>query len=241
MKYDKDVMVLNNYEDLGKVPHMICVPLGTPWPQERVAVGPEVGNSNTSDCAFPLFAQYVGNASIDPWGNYNVDKVYEWNITPETPSDIDERYIQKDTVYTGTIVSEYTVEVEQAIPTPTGTLVGSADNYPFQTKDGVNRTLVLNGNDFNTAGIAIGKKVRIYGVGYDGTHKDGTGWELSVTTNTSITTFNVSELPNFKNVGYIDIDITANNLDSFYNASGLPRTIQFSGKAFCILAITIVQ
>ena len=232
VKYDKDVMVLNNYEDLGKVPHMICVPLGTPWPQERVAVGPEVGNSNTSDCAFPLFAQYVGNANIDPWGNYNEDKVYEWNITPETPSDIDERYIQKDTVYTGTIVSEYTVEVEQAIPTPTGTLVGSADKYPHQMKNGNWSTaLVLSAQELQSAGVAVGKKLRIYGVGYNG---EDISWQLLISGLTS-DWINATNTPSLATKGYIEFDITDSNLNTFNS------TVMIQGQAFNILAVTVVE
>jgi hypothetical protein len=234
VKYSQDVMVLNNYEDLGKVPHMIRVPIGTPWPQERVAVGPEVGSSNTTDCAFPLFAQYVGNASIDPWGNYNQDKVYEWNHTPESvTSTINEKYREENTTYTGKVRSEYTVEVVQAIPTPEGTLVGNASKYPFQTKDGVDK-LALTGSDFETAGLSIGKKVRIYGVGYDGQHKDGTGWMLYV--NGMLNRYFGNEISDFKTNGYFDIDITANNLSVFTQ-----QNVQIEGWAFNILAITIVQ
>lgn len=229
VKYDKDVMVLNN-KDLGKVPHMICVPIGTPWPQERVAIGPEVSKSNTSDCAFPLFAQYVGNASIDPWGNYNVDKVYEWNITPETPSDIDEMYIQKDTVYTGSIVSEDSVEVEQAIPTPTGTLVGS--KYPHQMKNGKWSTpLVLSAQELQSAGVAGGKKLRIYGVGYNG---EDIKWQLYIYGLTS-DWINATNTPSLATKGYIEFDITDSNLNTFN--SGI--TIQ--GEAFNILAVTVVE
>ena len=191
---NKDVLVLNNYEDLGKVPHMICVPIGTPWPQERIAVGPEVGSSNTSDCAFPLFAQYVGNASVDPWDNINEGKVYEWNHIPASvPSEIEEMYERKDTTYSGTITSEETKIVEQVIPTPVGTLVGSSEKYPHQMKNGNWKTsLVLTAQDFQAAGVAAGKKLRIYGVGYNG---DDISWELYINNYLTPSWINASNTP----------------------------------------------
>ncbi len=237
---DTEVMELNNYNDLGKVPHMICVPLGTPWPQERVAIGPEAGSSNTADCAFRDFASYVGDASVNPWESINEGKVYEWNPKPENT----ERVIQineifreaKDTTYTGTVNTEYTVEVSQMIPTPEGTLVGNASLYPHQMKDGSEGTrLLIPGQNFQDAGIAIGKKVRIYGIGYDGQHKDGTGWMLYV--NGMTDRYYGNNMSEFKNKGYFDIEITSNNLGLF----GSNRTVIIEGWAFNIQAITIVQ
>ncbi len=226
---DKEVMELNNYDNLGKAPHMICVPLGTPWPQERVAIGPEK-NGPTDDCAFPDFANYVGNASLNPWDNINQGKVYEWNpeITPVS-STINEKYLEKDTTYTGTIKTEYTVEVTQAIPTPEGTVVYTGSH---QFKDGGDGTdLIIQANDFSNAGLAIGK-LRIYGVGYEGQHKDGTGWKLYISGVGDWMT--PSTNPELKSQGYIEIDITSNNLDIFR------RTVTIQGQAFNILAITVI-
>ena len=231
---DREVQVLNNASYLGAVPHMICVPLGTPWPQERVAIGPEAGSSNTADCAFRDFAKYVGDASVNPWESINEGKVYdEWNPKPENT----ERVIQineifreaKDTTYTGTIKTEYTVEVTQAIPTPEGTVVYTG---PHQFKDGGDGTdLIIQANDFSNAGLAIGK-LRIYGVGYEGQHKDGTGWKLYISGVGDWMT--PSTNPELKSQGYIEIDITSNNLDIFR------RTVTIQGQAFNILAITVI-
>ena len=226
---DKEVMELNNYDNLGKAPHMICVPLGTPWPQERVAIGPEK-NGPTDDCAFPDFANYVGNASLNPWDNINQGKVYEWNYIPEDKSrviDIEEMYIQKDTVYTGDIVTEYTVEVEQMIPAPIGTLVGSA-KYPHQMKNGNwSTSLVLSAQELQSAGAAVGKKLRIYGVGYNG---EDIKWQLYISGLTS-DWIKATNTPSLATKGYIEFDITDSNL------SGI--TIQ--GEAFNILAVTVVE
>jgi hypothetical protein len=230
VKISTEVQVLNNYTELGKVPHMIRVPIGTPWPQERIAVGPEVGSSNTDDCAFPKFAEYVGNRYVDPWNEINEGKVYEWNpeITPVS-STINEKYLEKDTTYTGTIKTEYTVEVTQAIPTPEGTVVYTG---PHQFKDGGDGTdLIIQANDFSNAGLAIGK-LRIYGVGYEGQHKDGTGWKLYISGVGDWMT--PSTNPELKSQGYIEIDITSNNLDIFR------RTVTIQGQAFNILAITVI-
>jgi hypothetical protein len=220
---------------------MICVPLGTPWPQERVAIGPEAGSSNTADCAFRDFAKYVGDASVNPWKSINEGKVYdEWNPKPENT----ERVIQineifreaKDTTYTRTVNTEYTVEVSQMIPTPEGTLVGNASLYPHQMKDGSEGTrLLIPGQNFQDAGIAIGKKVRIYGIGYYGEHKDGTGWMLYV--NGMTDRYYGNNMSEFKNKGYFDIEITSNNLGLF----GSNQTVIIEGWAFNIQAITIVQ
>jgi hypothetical protein len=227
-----EVQVLNNYTELGKVPHMIRVPIGTPWPQERIAVGPEVGSSNTDDCAFPKFAEYVGNRYVDPWNEINEGKVYEWNpeITPVS-STINEKYLEKDTTYTGTIKTEYTVEVTQAIPTPEGTVVYTG---PHQFKDGGDGTdLIIQANDFSNAGLAIGKKLRIYGVGYEGQHKDGTGWQLYI--NGVGDWMTPSTNPELKSQGYIEIEITSTNLLSNFSS-----TVTIMGKAFNILAITVI-
>jgi len=228
VKYSQDVMVLNNYTELGKVPHMIRVPIGTPWPQERIAVGPEVGSSNTDDCAFPKFAEYVGNRYVDPWNEINEGKVYEWNpeITPVS-STINEKYLEKDTTYTGTIKTEYTVEVTQAIPTPEGTVVYTG---PYQFKDGNGTDLFISANDFSNA--VIGKKLRIYGVGYEGQHKDGTGWQLYI--NGVGDWMTPSTNPELKSKGYIEIEITSTNLSNFSS------TVTIMGKAFNILAITVI-
>ena len=236
---DTEVMELNNASDLGAVPHMICVPLGTPWPLERVAIGPDKQSPNTDDCAFPLFAQYVGNADVNPWSNYNKDNMYEWNVIPENTAwvvDVEEKVKSEETIFAGKVRTEYTVNVSQMVPTPEGTLVGNTSLYPHQTKDGSDGTrLNISGQDFQTAGIAIGKKVRIYGIGYDGVHKDGTGWMFYI--NGVGDRYYGKNMPEFKNKGYFDIDITANNLSQF----GSNQTVQIEGWAFNILAITIVQ
>lgn len=72
-----DIPVVKNVENApASAPHMICVPLGTPWATERV---------NIADCyASDAFKSYVNNGTTEFWNQKTADSqfnLYEQNVT----------------------------------------------------------------------------------------------------------------------------------------------------------------
>ena len=70
-----EVLDLTN-QRLGSVPHKICVPIGTRWPQERIAI----------DEAYPDFEKYVKDPETNPWQTPDTENewVYAWNYTDDS-------------------------------------------------------------------------------------------------------------------------------------------------------------
>lgn len=249
---DNQVLNLKD-QTLGSAAHKICVPIGTPWAQERVAIGPSLSKRDATDVAFPGFLNYVENPNNTPWSNYNGDYIYPWNVYASDYSD--EVAVSTSDLYNYTnqaittqsrvisetqpkqtareIETEETVYVNQTIATP-----GSDETVVYQgqhqLKDGSSAYyLTLNAADFVAAGVQNGSIVRIYGAGIP------SEWDLLIY-NTggsgSIGRFYPSDFSDFTNKGYLEITVDDKALGVLTSNTGVLR---IEGQSFRVDYVTV--
>ncbi len=99
--------------DAPIVPHVLQVPIGTPWPQERVNIGLK------DEGPYHKFPDYVSNHNVQFWSS-DVDQFYLYadNRTPLAYSDKWQGYayltdIEEITNYEGTVLWQGTSDVSQ--------------------------------------------------------------------------------------------------------------------------------
>ena len=143
VEYEKDAngnYVIENGQPKVKgtsgqaAPHIIRVPIGTPWSQERVNIGTK------DEGPYRAFPQYVGNKNVEFWDadNYTVnpDFLYADNRSPLAYGDKDNGF-------------EYLTDIEEIL---------YETKYPKEFAGGSSELLIISSPIFN-----VGDTIRVYG------------------------------------------------------------------------------
>ena len=236
-KDDQGKLVIENGEPLKVssndpvVPHLICVPIGTRWPQERVNIGLE------DEGPYHLFPNYV--ADEDGYKNRvwkeNVDEylLYPDNRSPLAYSDKSKGFAyltDKKASVEGTILwptSYTTPSSPQDLGNWNNRIEIKPDNL-FENNININQCIRLYGNVSDTNDWMV----QLYGGmwGNNGTFdNDGKLGEYSNSTNSDVAT-----------KGYIEIPLTEYIVTMLtqYHSWGVACIIQ--GKNFTLTHITVV-
>lgn len=125
-----------------KAPHIICVPIGTPWSQERVNIG------TANEGPYRAFPQYVSNKNVEFWDadNYTVDPFYLYadNRSPLA-------YGDKEAGFT------YLTDIEEILY-DTRRVYFPEKSGIFLQYEGDSKILLISSPIFN-----VGDTIRVYG------------------------------------------------------------------------------
>lgn len=226
-------------EDAGApiVPHVIQVPIGTAWPQERVNIGLK------DEGPYHKFPDYVSNHNVEFW-NSDVDQFYLYadNRSPLAYSDKYPGY-----AYLTDIVTS--VEMEGVILSNWQTDNGNTAPVDLGTNFNAN-VIITPENLFSNAGLAVGDVIRLYcskkAEGDFNLKVFGGHWEKYVPINGwsydgegTISSSSAKEV--FNTNGYIEIPITTDNIAAFTTISNWGGAIILQGHNLILEGISIIK
>lgn len=208
--YDKNHKAIPDEEsDEARVPHILQVPIGTAWPQERVNIGLK------DEGPYHNFPDYVSNHDVEFWNkDYSNDDISEIVIDPfylyaDNRSPL--AYRDKSTGYAYLTNIEKIVEVE-------GTPLWSESTTSGQFEVTFNQSASLLNNAAETS------KIRIYvtspSTGYWHVNLCNKAWQ-----NYSIPDWNNSSTKSYNNQpadfpGYVEFSLTSTLKSAFITDNG---------------------
>lgn len=244
--YDKNHKAIPDEEsDEARVPHILQVPIGTAWPQERVNIGLK------DEGPYHNFPDYVSNHDVEFWNkDYSNDDISEIVIDPfylyaDNPSPL--AYSDKWPGYGYLTDIETSVEMEGVILSNWQT--DNGNTAPVDLGTYFTSNIIITPSDlFSNANLAEGDVIRLYCtkkddnfnlkvfggqwdkyISIDGWPYDGDGTVMS---DSAKNVFNTN--------GYIEIPVTKDNIGAFTHSNGNGAII-LQGHNLILEGISIIK